>query len=243
MENDLSGHSGCQISVCDNKEILTKESYYQHVSNDLELCTQKQDSLSKSRALYPLKVIRPLTTQRIGDHFKVTMRYIPAKDLRSVEKIPQLAKSEILKYLGANKVIRNDLHQLVRQRLSTVINTPLRQQVLDSLSGVPSSYPFANCHGDFGFKNLIYHSGSVYTFDVRNSFVQSRLHDVATLWLSVIDSGLRDQIKLMKQSLDLYPEFKSQIRLIRQVRILEFYNPDHNDKEVSDMHEAWFNAE
>lgn len=243
MEIDLAGYSGCTFSLCDKKEILTKFSAYKDVSNDLELCTKKQDSLARSRSLYPLKVLRSIGTKRIGDHFSVSMRYIPEKDLNSFDVIPCFARHDILKYLSHEKIIRNDLNSVIKQRLFSIRDTPLKDIVINSLNSVPNSYPFASCHGDFGLKNLIYYNGSVYTFDVRNSFIQSRLHDVATLWLSIVDSENKSKSALLKDAMSIYSGFKEQIKLIRRVRILEFYNPAHNNDKVNKAHEKWFCAE
>lgn len=240
MEINLSGHSGCVFTLSGN--ILTKHANYKDVANDLEACTIKQRSLSRANYLHPLKVLNVLSARRLGETYKIEMLYIPEKDLHETDGLSETAKSDLNRYFSNLSINRNDFHFVIRQRLFTIRETPLKEILSKELTKVKNEYPFSSCHGDFGFKNMIECQNTIYTFDVRNTFIQSRLHDIATLWINMYDCEDKEKKAFFKELWGKFSPWHDQINIIRKLRVLELYNPEHNDENVNKMHETWFNA-
>src|SRR5690554_4973791 len=72
------------------------------------------------------------------------------------------------------------------ERLATIPDGDMKNEVLEMLASSPDTYPRGGCHGDFGINNFLFKDGVVYTYDLSHSFIDSVLHDLAAYRLSII---------------------------------------------------------
>lgn len=204
----LSGHSGCQVLLCesDAQVFVRKISESCDYNARLRVQADKQVHFESCFVKAP-KVLRSGVTK--DGRFYFDMEYIPgvtlAEYMRRIEtgKIRSLV-SRLMAHITRDdrnsgpakpNVFTDKIHALRKSLVEMTANTPgvdrqvIRRALMALETHTWQGFTQSSCHGDLTFENIIVRDGELYLIDFLDSFydcwlldISALLQDVYTMW-------------------------------------------------------------
>ena len=156
----------------------------------------------------------------------------------TTDLVPDLVES----FRNRSKNMRCGFKTSIKKELLRFKNSKYKTKILDKLDTCPDCYPSGYYHGDMGFANMIIEDGRIYMIDFSDSFIDSPLVDIASMFLSLssalattLHSATVVQI-VYKLKYDL-----RQIDVIAKTKILSYFRDDDNEERKLEL-EQLFNG-
>ena len=192
----LSGHSGCEILLCANDN-NSQEKYVRKISPDVSynerLLTQSQKQEKFTSKLSIIKSPKILRRGHVNNLFYFDMSYVNGKSLNDhirnsdISTVTPFIKA-LQDYLSNDKVQNTeDLSSLIQEKVkNTRAKTVGYEKFYDYILGNNWQHiPVSECHGDLTFENLIVSNGKLHFIDFLDSFINTKLIDMAKLLFDV----------------------------------------------------------
>ena len=192
----LSGHSGCEILLCAD-DSNSQEKYVRKISPDVSynerLLNQSQKQEKFTSKLSIIESPKILRRGHVNDLFYFDMNYINGKSLSDhirssdISTVVPLIKA-LQDYLSCDKIQQTeDLSKFIQEKIKNIRTktTGYEKFYEHVLQNNWQHIPTSECHGDLTFENLIVSNGKLHFIDFLDSFIDTKLIDVAKLLFDV----------------------------------------------------------
>lgn len=238
---DYKGHSGCRFKVGPDGTLIKYASGCPDRMEQLAVSWAKSKVALECGNLEPFKVVDCVDFLANDESFEFHMEHIS-------DGVPILGSSEAREafFVAARSYFcpsrwryARGFSRVCSERLATIPDGDLKDEVIELLASSPDTYPKGGCHGDFGINNFLFRDGIVYTFDLSHSFIDSVLHDVAAYRLSIIESDSSFAGDVLRMIESKWHSHSMQADIVRKIRVLEFYK-ETNSESTKILHKKMF---
>ena len=231
--NEFIGLSGCQFRIKNTPTLIKYATGDTIRMRELKEQAHVMSEKYATNCFYPIKIVKPINLLATKDLVEFEMEFVDNTHNED------LIHEKIEEYFDAVSKSGDGHYRNFKYWIDPVLqdlpDSSLKAKFMENLE-IPDEILLGECHGEMGFRNFVSSENYVYTFDLRKPFINSPLHDIATLKLS---ANTEKEIKLVEKIIEKFSTYRKQIDIIKKIRVLEFYK-DTNREETKLFHEELF---
>lgn len=187
----LNGHSGCEILLCQDD----KKNYVKKIA-PIEYSLRLNKQCDKQKNFFSNVIKTPTIYKSVYENkiFYCEMQYIPGLEFYNFVQNNNIKEvifffEKILDFIYLNNELEADYTKHIEKKIDDIQKNIEKKYFyfLDfcrdsNWNLVNSSY----CHGDLTFENILIYNNDIYFIDFLDSFINSRLIDIAKLLQDII---------------------------------------------------------